>query len=349
MSRNIFILGAGASVESGAPLMNNFLDIAETLLHSNKLKEDDKHWFNLVLKYRAKLQSSHSKSRAIDIYNMEDVFSAFEMKKTLGRFDEESEDVTKAYRRVIARTLEESIKFSYATNRLKPTRSYQSFASLIKKIHEPEKEMPTVISFNYDIALDYALNFEGVGIDYCLRETSCGNSNALKLIKLHGSINWAVSSENGKISPIMPSDYVNKLQFFPDHREIYLPVSRDLKIFDPNSKEEPFIVPPTWNKTEYNKQLGIIWKNAAQELSEAENIYVLGYSLPDSDMFFRYLFSLGTLSDVIIKRMWVYNPDKNLEDRYRKLIGTGVLPRFKYFAIPFSEAISSLNNSLAKN
>ena len=32
MSKNVFILGAGTSKHTGAPLMNNFLDVAEDLL-----------------------------------------------------------------------------------------------------------------------------------------------------------------------------------------------------------------------------------------------------------------------------------------------------------------------------
>ena len=32
MGESVFILGAGASVDSGAPLMYNFLDVAEDLL-----------------------------------------------------------------------------------------------------------------------------------------------------------------------------------------------------------------------------------------------------------------------------------------------------------------------------
>lgn len=39
MARNVFILGAGASNEVGAPLMNNFLEVSENLLRSNLVEE----------------------------------------------------------------------------------------------------------------------------------------------------------------------------------------------------------------------------------------------------------------------------------------------------------------------
>ena len=35
MIENLYILGAGASADAGAPLMNNFIDTAEDLLNEN--------------------------------------------------------------------------------------------------------------------------------------------------------------------------------------------------------------------------------------------------------------------------------------------------------------------------
>jgi len=40
MSKNILILGAGASKECGAPLIDDFLDIAEDLLDFKKIDEE---------------------------------------------------------------------------------------------------------------------------------------------------------------------------------------------------------------------------------------------------------------------------------------------------------------------
>lgn len=43
MSNVVFILGAGASKQSGAPLMANFLDVASDLLRSNSVEEKEKN------------------------------------------------------------------------------------------------------------------------------------------------------------------------------------------------------------------------------------------------------------------------------------------------------------------
>jgi hypothetical protein len=42
---------------------------------------------------------------------------------------------------------------------------------------------------------------------------------------------------------------------------------------------------------------------------EAQEIIVIGYSLPETDFFFRNLFALGTVGRKFIRRFAVVNPD----------------------------------------
>jgi hypothetical protein len=117
-----------------------------------------------------------------------------------------------------------------------------------------------------------------------------------------------------------------------------------------NLNPEPVIVPPTWNKTEYHGALGQVWAQAGRELSEAENIIVIGYSHPVSDSFFKYLFALGSVGDATIKRLWVFDPAESdeVEKRFRELIGTGIESRFRMFKQRFSEAISIIGDNLVQ-
>jgi len=87
MAETVFILGAGASKEAGAPLMREFLDVAEDLLWANEVHpygEDFERVFNAI----SDLQRVYSKAN-LDIINIENVFAAFEMgqliKKLPGR------------------------------------------------------------------------------------------------------------------------------------------------------------------------------------------------------------------------------------------------------------------------
>jgi hypothetical protein len=69
-----------------------------------------------------------------------------------------------------------------------------------------------------------------------------------------------------------------------------------------------------------------------EELSNAENIFVIGYSLPETDAFFRHLYALGSLGDRLIKRFWVFDLDRSgsVESRFRAVLGKAALSRFKY-------------------
>src|SRR4051812_22857465 len=82
MSRYVFILGAGASRAAGAPLMSNFISIAQTV--RPKLSQEESAAFELVFRARAKLQQIFSKAQ-LDINNVESLFGTFEMARLLGK------------------------------------------------------------------------------------------------------------------------------------------------------------------------------------------------------------------------------------------------------------------------
>src|SRR2546422_542427 len=94
LTKTVFILGAGASQMAGAPLMSEFLDVADHLWKTGAVtKRED--CFKSVFKGIAALQDVHSKAR-LDFNNIESVFAAFEMASTLNRFPRhKAEDIEK--------------------------------------------------------------------------------------------------------------------------------------------------------------------------------------------------------------------------------------------------------------
>ena len=91
-------------------------------------------------------------------------------------------------------------------------------------------------------------------------------------------------------------------------------IAKTLTHCDVPRSRDPVIVPPTWNKTQYHHEIAAVWQNTARHLSEAENIFVVGYSLPERDQFFRYLFALGTVGDALVRRFWVFDPDQTINN-----------------------------------
>jgi len=348
MAKSVYILGAGASREAGAPLMYDFLDKAEDIYQEDRDSQED---FRRVFKAISDLQVVHSKSY-LDLYNIETLFGAFEMANLINKLVEYSPGDIAMLRssliKVIVKTLESTIKFPVSKDTVKVPAPYNVFMNLLDNDTDS-----SVITFNYDICMDFALHRLGHGVDYCLDGKSNGR---YKLLKLHGSVNWArcANPSCNKIIPLDLSNFWTGTVLFPDTKSIKPIISPKLSTLKHDScgnagvLEVPVLVPPTWNKTEYHGDLTNVWRQAAIELSEAVNIYIIGYSLPETDAFFRYLFALGSIGEKRIKRFWVFDPDNSgeVKKRFEKLIGRGIDRRFEFFEEKFGTAIGIIRKEI---
>jgi hypothetical protein len=98
------------------------------------------------------------------------------------------------------------------------------------------------------------------------------------------------------------------------------------------------IVPPTWNKSFHPEILGT-WKLAHRLLSEATHVRVIGYSLPESDAYVRFLLKSAVLRSERLKSIHVIckDPDGSVERRYRSFV---TFPRFRFSG---ADTLSYLN------
>ncbi|MFC2005442.1 hypothetical protein ACFLVG_00565 [Chloroflexota bacterium] len=345
MSRTVFVLGAGASAHCGTPLMGNFLEVAQDLLRLGEVeevKEDFENVFNAV----GSLHAIQSKAR-INTYNIEDVYAAFEMGKLLGSLpgveSDNIEALTGSIKKVIAYTLERTTELKEHTrDTLIGPESYSKFADIIKSMIESDRDC-TIMTFNYDLGLDYSLRERGISPDYSFGDIDLADKKfVITYLKLHGSLNFGKCTKCGKITPY--SDFSNLITKRGADYSTMQFISRlkkqKCKYCGEPLEEDPFIVPPTWNKTAYHTEIDQVWKRAARELRDAENIFVLGYSLPSSDLFFHYLFALGVDMRTILKGFYVYNTDDTAEERFRDLLGSGIMQRFHFYESSFEEAFA---------
>lgn len=113
---------------------------------------------------------------------------------------------------------------------------------------------------------------------------------------------------------------------------------------------EPVIVPPSWNKADYHAALSDVWASAAKHLSEAEHIYVIGYSLPETDSFFRHLYALGSVGSTPLRKIAVFNPDSTgaTNMRFQALLGPGAKARYEYHTKTFEQAIDHIKTGFPK-
>jgi hypothetical protein len=356
MSSTVFILGAGASKQCGAPLMNDFLDQALNLYLANNV-ENKKSQFEDVFKARGKLQAVHSKAQ-LDLDNIESIFSTFEMANILGKLPSYDKsqipNLINSLKNLIVITLERSIKFPVNNGYIGAPDPYNSFAQMCHYIASEitPKQTLSIITFNYDIAADMALYINGLGPYYGFLEEE-KNPTYMPLLKLHGSLNWAALEADNSVIPLHLRDYWSKYGFrsLEEHAECFVPIGSQLKeYFNKNSKleikNEPVIVPPSWNKFGSHQALSCIWERAAEELGEAEYIHIIGYSLPETDEFFKQLFALGTVGDKLIRKIVVYNPDSSgiVKEKFQKLLGPGSLSRFIYEECTFKDSIKKIED-----
>jgi len=330
--------------------MFDFLDVARDLLRRNRVS-DARESFERVFRSISALQRVHSKSQ-LDMNNIESVFAAFEMAQIIGSLPEHSpadiDALVPAMRVMIARTIEEQLRFHRSQDRREAPQPYWHFADLLLFLQNEAlpREDSCVITFNYDLAVDFALARRGVNVKYSLDGTDSGN---YPLLKLHGSLNWFLCNTCDKIIPWDVTPFGANLTPQEMTSNDHIPLRLSAVLWQWNHVQamvhdvvkQPVLVPPTWNKAEYQKLLASVWRRAANELQTAENIYVIGFSLPPTDEFFRHLYSLGTVGDAVLERFWVIDPDSTggVEERFRRLLGPGAEQRFAFFKETFGAAI----------
>ncbi|MGQ0600412.1 MAG: hypothetical protein ACT4QE_01800 [Anaerolineales bacterium] len=355
MARTVFILGAGASAASGAPLMKDFLRAIRDLsleARETEYAED----FELVLKGYGLLQSAYAKMQMNYEGNFEELYATFEMARILQSDMFEAlnpEKLSQAMKRVVGITIESKMIFSTSNSSdggiaFQPHAYNSRFVHLLRDLargNRPDASA-AILTFNYDIGLDHALTHAQCPYSYGLDPDI--DHKGIPVLKLHGSLNWVQCPSCG-IVIALPLDALKRLHPLESYEPASFFVSRHLTELNHCGKSlppEPFIVPPTWNKTEYHKTVSNVWRRAAKELSEATNIFVCGYSLPSTDQFFRHLLALSLSHGQIIDRFVVVNPDSKVAETIRTMLAEPVRSVFHHLGGTFENNFQNMRAQL---
>lgn len=170
----------------------------------------------------------------------------------------------------------------------------------------------TVVTFNYDLLIERVvteLQLTQSWVDLYRVPLSDRSTNliagmtfgigappgkTLGLIKLHGSINWGYSGSSetpGEAIQLLPSDHR-----WSEIKRQEQPLPRYLGLYD---DLEPMIVPPTGTKSAYYSSAGLRaqWRRAAEAMTHASSVTIIGYSFPPTDLAARHFFA-GNLPKV---------------------------------------------------
>jgi SIR2-like protein len=171
-----------------------------------------------------------------------------------------------------------------------------------------------LITFNYDLVVETALYTrrlwnpsDGYGLEFKATK-AVSESNMFKtkipLYKLHGSLNWERSA-------------LQLSYFYNDYKPIfpgYLDQDEDHPSVPYQGKIAGSWLMPSFIKDFSVPALLTVWTKAFDAVRRAEEVIIIGYSLPEADAAACLLFGTSGISD---KRLMLVNPDANLRDRYR--------------------------------
>ncbi len=198
----------------------------------------------------------------------------------------------------------------------------------------------SIFTLNWDTIPDYLIRAHGaavnVGLDYgcydhAFAETAghipspmraASGQYALKLLKLHGSLNWLLCSSCGRL--FCSNDAVDSPSVLCDEPH----TCRFCQLADLQS----MIITPTFLKDFRNVHLGMIWHNALLELQDVQRLVFVGCSLPLADFEFRYLLLRGIASrhDLTV-RVVLYPPDRLITNERQRFERLGIEQRFRRF------------------
>jgi len=314
--KTVYILGAGFSVEAGAPTQAKIIPEAFRL-HKANSSNFDKQRFNEFTTF-VKNQLNIPKKNFQDI-ELEDIFTPLDRCLSessqfrgigLDNIMRIRESVFYVVGRTIQLLLDETDKSKEYINRF--ANYLRKCSSVRAESHYQRKDPVSVISTNWDILLDNSIyqaiseNNDNAVVDYCcyissrdendssvkpgLEKLGQGGFN-VKLLKLHGSLNWLQCPRCARLYA----------KFFVKEAINNFAEKSSCRHCDKNFPEEkgnhplsPNLIMPTYIKDLSNPQYKIIWQNAGIEISEANKIIFIGYSLPSADFEMRQLLSRMT-------------------------------------------------------
>jgi hypothetical protein len=206
---------------------------------------------------------------------------------------------------------------------------YEFFLSVLagRNRRSQSTRKDTIITFNYDLLVEKAMDSLAIPVVYGgLHGAFLGNFNStryrpdepemigipdplpedhVRLIKLHGSINWMFNPEYAAAASSPASQY--KIVILDDYQATW-----KYQQHSPKSSPIPHLVlaPPTWNKDlrDLNAPLSNVWDSAVRAIETATRIIVVGYSMPQTDPYFKYLLAAGLANNISLRKLFFVNP-----------------------------------------
>lgn len=337
-NKTVYVLGAGFSIEAGAPSQENLIKLIFEISREepNTFTNSTLRKFHDFLSNTLNIPEEHHER-----VPLEDIFTPLD--KCI------SENLS--FRNLTVKEVIETRELVYyligkalQVKLRRPRSNYiKAFAERIvdKCRHRSDLnyrniDSVSIISTNWDILVDNALKSEiednpelGV-VDYCCHISSFNEHDEsvkpgleilgrggynVKLIKLHGSLNWLQCPKCSRVYV----DFYSKIAMRQyQQREPCRHCNKNFG-YDESNVLVSNLIMPTYLKKLTNAQYRSIWKAAETEISEATKIVFVGYSLPFADFEMRQLLSRMVRKNAEIEVVDYGNPmDQKIIDLKNK-------------------------------
>jgi len=314
-----FLLGAGTSTPSGIPAVDKLL--SELWKRARKIGREDldrlAKWCNErgITNIEDLLTAAYISNFAAKNRNITSLLDYFVFSGGRELSEEEEEYLPSRHRPVITSEIDVS-SISSLQDTLQTLFALLT-STMISAVPNPANEAivdfakehkeTTIITTNYDGCMDEALLRTGMGLKGTIasHNEDRDNSDAVELIKMHGSINWAYcdSCHDAREFDLL------ELKKLYEEDKISYPVMGICK--NCGGLRRPLLVPPLSFKFLMFPDLVNIWNSARQSIEGADYLVVVGYSFSEADT---YIIKVISRSMFMSKnqKMIIINTNKNL-------------------------------------
>jgi len=329
MEKVVYLLGAGFSAPLGFPVMSNFIEKSKDLYSQNRQKYE---YFERVFTAINEMSIAGSYYKA-DFFNIEEILSILEMRRQLDSrettefFSRYIIDVIKSFTPSITTTLSPSKeRIAKWQSRIFGGRGLDQIygyfvASLLHLMFEQRQdttETPYMFKYSCQQLPPDRFLYSVITLNYDLVLETYANHVATAFAAVN-DIGFSRTLEHGISGPCLA-----KLH---------------------GSVDTGVIVPPTWNKYLHDK-ISLEWKLAYRLLSEANHIRIIGYSLPESDAYVRYLLKSAIIDTLNLKSLDVLCRDAYGQVR-KRFDAFMSFPKYRFVEGDVIEYLASIRDSMS--
>ncbi len=222
----------------------------------------------------------------------------------------------------------------------------------------------TLITFNHDLILENALTmlrgprrwcvehgYGRVALHYRpprtdevlpLHDEDCDHSIPIKLLKLHGSLNWQVMTaiEEPALNELFPPQSPSEEMSCYLDREVSVRLRRRQRGSDTSFRLWPQLVPPIYEKQRILERFKDLWAEAREALKRSDWVCMFGYSLPPTDTHTQMMIRRSISSNSDLRRLDVVNPNPAIASRIAEVSSAPQLSWHKELS-HFLEAVNN--------